>query len=54
MSLSDEILKKLNKIWGKYQRDIGIVVWGSTVKKEQGDYRVVRVNDEGELACELG
>ncbi len=45
----DEILKKLNKIYGKYMRTMGIPVWGSVVKVADGDYRLIRVDDDGKL-----
>lgn len=48
-SLADEILKKLNKILGKYLNPRGIPVWGSIVKVASDDYRLIRVDDEGKL-----
>lgn len=48
------IIHRLKQILGKYQQDIGIVLWGSTVKKAQEDYRVLRVNDDGKLVCTVG
>lgn len=48
-----EAVRRLRQILGKFQQDVGIIVWGSTIKKGQGDYRVIRVNDDGELAVEL-
>lgn len=32
--------------------DVGIPVWGTTEKKEQDQYRVLKVNDEGEVLAD--
>lgn len=49
-----ETIRRLRQILGKYMADIGIIFWGTTVKKEQDQYRVLKVNDEGELVCRIG
>ncbi len=49
-SLDVEVVKKLNKILGKYMRNQGVLFWGSTVKETQGNYRPIRVDDDGFLS----
>jgi len=49
--MSEQILRILNKILGKYQRDIGIVVWGGITRTAQGDYRVVLVDEDGKVVA---
>jgi|GEM_PF-5105135 len=48
-SLAHAIVKILNKILGKYLTPRGIPVWGSVVKMASGDYRLIRVDDDGKL-----
>lgn len=49
--MSVELVRRLRQILGKYQQDIGIIVWGTIVKKAQGDYRVLFVDDDGKLVA---
>jgi len=49
VQLEEEILKKLNKIYGKYLATQGLPVWGAIAKTAQGDYRVLYVDDDGKL-----
>lgn len=49
MTLEEEMLKKLNKIFGKFMATQGLPVWGAIVKTAQGDYRVLYVDDDGKL-----
>ena len=48
-NLGHEIVKKLNKILGKYLNPRGIPIWGSVVKVASDDYRLIRVDDDGKL-----
>jgi len=47
--LDEEILKKLNKILGKYLATQGLPVWGAVERTAQGDFRVLYVDDDGKL-----
>ena len=49
MSLQEEILKKLNKIFGKYMATQGLPVWGVITRTAQGDFRVILVDDDGKV-----
>jgi len=49
VTLEEEILKKLNKIYGKFLATQGLPVWGAIVKTAQGDFRVILVDDYGKL-----
>jgi len=49
VTLEEEILKKLNKIYGKFMQTQGSPAWGTIVKVAQGDYRVLLVDDNGKL-----
>ena len=51
MSLQAEILKKINKIYGKFMATQGLPVWGTIVKVAQGDFRVILVDDDGKLVA---
>jgi len=49
MSEEAGIIHRLKQILGKYQQDLGLLVWGTTAKKTQGNYRVLYVDDDGKL-----
>ena len=46
-----QLLNVLKKILGKYQKDIGIVIWGVD---EEGQPRKIRVTPDGKLAWSSG
>jgi hypothetical protein len=47
--LEDEILKKLNKIYGKFMQTQGLPVWCAAVRTSQDSFRVLLVDDNGRL-----
>jgi len=47
--MSEQIVRVLNKIYGKFMRNQGLPVWGVITKTAQGDYRVILVDDDGKL-----
>ena len=49
--LEEEILKKINKIYGKFMATQGLPVWGVVTKTAQGSFRVVLVDDDGKLVA---
>jgi hypothetical protein len=49
--LTEEILKKVNKIYGKFMATQGLPVWGAVVKTAQGNFRVLFVDDDGKLVA---
>jgi hypothetical protein len=49
MSIQEEILKKVNKIYGKYMATQGLPVWGSTTTVAQSNYRVLLTDSSGQL-----
>lgn len=49
MSLNEEILKKLNKIYGKYMATQGLPVWGTTTPIAQNGYQILLVDGSGKL-----
>jgi len=51
VTLQEEILKKLNKISGKFLQTQGLPVWGTIVRTAQGDFRVILVDDDGKLVA---
>ena len=51
MTLEEEILKKLNKIYGKFLATQGLPVWGVITKTAQGSFRVILVDDDGKLVA---
>jgi len=40
----------LTQLLAKYQ-SLGIISWGTTVKTESGNYRVILVDDDGKLVA---
>jgi len=51
MSEEAGIIHRLKQILGKYQQDLGLLVWGTTAKKTQGNYRVLLLDDDGKLVA---
>jgi hypothetical protein len=49
--MSEELLRALNKIQGKYQRDVGIVVWGQ-IEGTSGTYAKLLVKSDGTVKVE--
>jgi hypothetical protein len=49
VTLQEEILKKINKIYGKFMATQGLPIWGVVTKTAQGSFRVILVDDDGKL-----